>query len=142
MAYNEEDSKKLSDKYKKEGHFDKLKREILSNPWDSTEKNSGSFEQVLRERVASTVKEMVNEDEELIFKNRGLTSALIESQLVKDKYSKLSSNIDMANGDATKRFELDEYVRTKLQDPKLLEMIKRQLQETLDSYEEETIGHT
>ena len=142
MAYNEEDSKKLSEKYKKEGHFDKLKREILSNPWDSTEKNSESFEQVLRERVASTVKEMVNEDEELIFKNRGLTSALIESQLVKDKYSKLSSKIDMDNGDATKRFELDEYVRSKLQDPKLLEMIKGQLQETLDSYEEETIGHT
>ncbi|QHS71816.1 Shg1p [Saccharomyces paradoxus] len=142
MAYNEEDSKKLSEKYKKEGHFDKLKREILSNPWDSTEKNSESFEQVLRERVASTVKEMVNEDEELIFKNRGLTSALIESQLVKDKYSKLSSKIDMDNGDATKRFELDEYVHSKLQDPKLLEMIKGQLQETLDSYEEETIGHT
>lgn len=94
MAYNQEDSKRLSDKYKKEGHFDKLKREILSNPWNSTEENSESFEQALRKRVASTVKEMVNEDEELIFKNRGLTSALIESQLVKDNYLKLGSKME------------------------------------------------
>lgn len=94
MAYNQEDSKRLSDKYKKEGHFDKLKREILSNPWNNTEENSESFEQALRKRVASTVKEMVNEDEELIFKNRGLTSALIESQLVKDNYLKLGSKME------------------------------------------------
>ncbi|CAI4283118.1 BCN_G0004710.mRNA.1.CDS.1 [Saccharomyces cerevisiae] len=142
MAYNQEDSKRLSDKYKKEGHFDKLKREILSNPWNDTEENSESFEQALRKRVASTVKEMVNEDEELIFKNRGLTSALIESQLVKDNYLKLGSKMEGDNGDGEKKFDLDVYVRSKLQDPKLLEMIKGQLQETLNSYEEEANGST
>lgn len=56
MVYNEEDSKKLFDRYKKEGHFDKLKRDILSSPWDDTGEGNESFEQMLRERVASTVK--------------------------------------------------------------------------------------
>ena len=114
----------------------------MSNPWNNTEENSESFEQALRKRVASTVKEMVNEDEELIFKNRGLTSALIESQLVKDNYLKLGSKMEGDNGDGEKKFDLDVYVRSKLQDPKLLEMIKGQLQETLNSYEEEANGST
>lgn len=46
------------------------------------------------------------------------------------------------NGDGEKKFDLDVYVRSKLQDPKLLEMIKGQLQETLNSYEEEANGST
>ncbi|CAI4056071.1 Shg1p SKDI_02G3670 [Saccharomyces kudriavzevii IFO 1802] len=142
MVYNEEDSKKLFDRYKKEGHFDKLKRDILSSPWDDTGEGNESFEQMLRERVAITVKKMVNEDEELIFKNRGLTSALIESQLVKDSYSKLNDKNDKNNGDDAKKFELDAYIRSKLQDPKLLEMIKSQLQETVSSNEEEPNGQT
>ena len=85
---------------------------------------------------------MVKQDEELISKNRGLTSALIESQLVKDNYSKLNSKNDKSNDDGAKKFELDVYIHSKLQDPKLLEMIKRQLQETLVSSEGEANGHT
>lgn len=142
MAYNQEDSKRLSDKYKKEGHFDINFSLYKSNPWNNTEENSESFEQALRKRVASTVKEMVLLLLLNIFKNRGLTSALIESQLVKDNYLKLGSKMEGDNGDGLFFKLLDVYVRSKLQDPKLLEMIKGQLQETLNSYEEEANGST
>ncbi|CAI4059307.1 hypothetical protein N7582_001338 [Saccharomyces uvarum] len=142
MAYGVEDGKKLSDKYKKEGHFDKLKRDILSNTWNGTEEGNKSFEQMLRDRVASVVKEMVNEDEDLIFKNRGLTSALIESQLVKDNYSKLNNKNDDNYGNDARKFELDAYIHSKLQDPELLEMIKKQLGEAAGSQQEESNGRT
>ena len=97
---------------------------------------------MLRDRVASVVKEMVNEDEDLIFKNRGLTSALIESQLVKDNYSKLNNKNDDNYGNDARKFELDAYIHSKLQDPELLEMIKKQLGEAAGSQQEESNGRT
>ncbi|CCD23498.1 Shg1p NDAI_0B04630 [Naumovozyma dairenensis CBS 421] len=91
-------AKEFAEAFKKQGYFDQLKREILSKNWKSNNDDddgtntttSVTVEQTIKNKVADSVKDMVDKDPNLIFKNRGTTSALIEAQLFKDDYKKLS----------------------------------------------------
>lgn len=91
MGNNEYDpAKELTDNFKKKGHFDKIKQEIVVKEL-SKDGNGGTVEQFVKQRVTQIVNGMVKNDETLIFKNRGSTSALIEAQLFKDGYEKLNN---------------------------------------------------
>ncbi|KAH9200056.1 complex proteins associated with Set1p component shg1-domain-containing protein [Zygosaccharomyces rouxii] len=89
--YNADDARKLADEFKREGYFDQLKRDILTQKHDNDEL---PLEQSIRNNVASVVRKMVTDDENLIFKNRGSTSALIEAQLFKQGYKRLGEGED------------------------------------------------
>lgn len=118
MNSNVDEARKLADEFKREGHFDKLKQEILSQ-----ELNEGgtdiSVEQLIRRKVDAIVRGMVADDENLAFKNRGSTSALIESQLFKDNYKKLSEGED--------GFNVDEFIQEQLNATALRAQIKDKL---------------
>ncbi|CCC68814.1 hypothetical protein NCAS_0B07300 [Naumovozyma castellii] len=117
-------AKELAEEFKRQGFLDKLKHDILSQNWNKDESTDNTIEAVnlqeaIRNKVMATVNEMVKNDENLIFKNRGTTSALIEAQLFKDKYKKLAEGDDGV--------PLDKYIQMTLSDPKLEEGIKRNL---------------
>lgn len=120
MSSNVDEAKRLADEFKKEGHFDKLKQKILSQELNNGDAET-PVEQIIRHKVDSIVKGMVADDENLVFKNRGSTSALIESQLFKDNYKKLSEGTDGLN--------LDEYIQEQLNDG----LLRSQIKETLES---------
>ncbi|SCV05166.1 LANO_0H01508g1_1 [Lachancea nothofagi CBS 11611] len=91
MPGNEVDpAVKLADDFKKRGYFDEAKNNILCKAVEGSE--SVTLEDFVRDRVSTVVSEMVKEDESLIFKNRGSTSALIEGQLLKNDYDRLSTD--------------------------------------------------
>lgn len=128
MASNIDEARKLADQFKREGYLDKLKQEILSKEWDQNNSNK-TVEQIIRTKVSTVVKNMVNEDENLIFKNRGSTSALIEAQLFKEGYKKLTDNDD--------GIKLDEYMHSTLHDPMLIEQIEKNLELMLEDSKKE-----
>ena len=87
-------AKDLADAFKKEGHLDKMKNEILSQNL----KDDMNLEQFIRERVKKLVRSKVQEDESLVFKNRGATTALLEGQLFKDGFKSLNTaEVDIEN---------------------------------------------
>ncbi|KAG0679761.1 COMPASS component SHG1 [Kluyveromyces marxianus] len=87
-------AKDLADAFKKEGHLDKMKNEILSQNL----KDDMNLEQFIRERVKKLVRSKVQEDESLVFKNRGTTTALLEGQLFKDGFKSLNTaEVDIEN---------------------------------------------
>lgn len=87
-------AKDLADAFKKEGHLDKMKNEILSQNL----KDDMNLEQFIREQVKKLVRSKVQEDESLVFKNRGTTTALLEGQLFKDGFKSLSTaEVDIEN---------------------------------------------
>lgn len=120
MDANVDEARKLADEFKKEGHFDRLKHDILSQPLHQDD-SSSTVEQAVRAKVNAVVKRMVEEDENLIFKNRGTTSALIESQIFKDGYKDLSEGNDGLN--------VEEYIQEKLNEPALRDQLKERLDE-------------
>lgn len=128
MASNIDEARKLADQFKREGHLDKLKQEILSKEWDQNN-STKTVEQTIRTKVSTVVKNMVTEDENLIFKNRGSTSALIEAQLFKEGYKKLTDSDD--------GIKLDEYMHKTLHDPILIEQIQKNLEFTLEDSKKE-----
>ncbi|QLG72116.1 hypothetical protein HG535_0C04700 [Zygotorulaspora mrakii] len=127
MSHNRDKASDLAEQFKREGHFDRLKEQILSR--SLAEQNGETVVQTIRSEVSAIVRNMVLEDDNLLFKNRGSTSALIESQLLKDGYQKLTEN--------GKGIKVDEYVSTSLSDPELLEQVKGNLMTILQSNEKE-----
>ncbi|QLL33902.1 hypothetical protein HG536_0F02270 [Torulaspora globosa] len=119
MNSNIDEAKKLADEFKREGYFDKLKQKILSQELNNGEAET-TIEQIIRHKVDTIVKGMVADDENLVFKNRGSTSALIESQLFKDNYKKLSEGNGALN--------VDEYIQEQLNDKLLRSHIKEKLE--------------
>lgn len=118
MDSNVDEAKKLADEFKREGHFDKLKQQILSQELKPGVAET-TIEQIIKRKVETIVKDMVVDDENLVFKNRGSTSALIESQLFKDNYKKLSEGDD--------GFNVDEYIQEQLNDTVLRSQVKEKL---------------
>lgn len=101
-ASDQDEAVLLAELFKKQGYLDKLKNEIITkhitNPNDATK--SITFEDAVKEEVKRTVRSMVENDENLIFKNRGTTTALIETRISKDDYQLLrgeASGIDIHN---------------------------------------------
>lgn len=98
MTNQRDQARDLAELFKKQGYFDKLKSEILSRQsniiTNGNERSSDSLEKLLKRLTTDMVKDMVNRDEELLFKNRGPTSALLEAQILKDNYKKLSEGKD------------------------------------------------
>lgn len=122
MSSSADKARDLADLFKMEGHFDKLKESILSRSADDA---GNSVAQLIRNEVSTVVRGMVLEDENLIFKNRGSTSALIESRLLKGSYEKLGHIYQGRN--------VEEYVQAALHDPNLLQQIERNLQNMLQN---------
>ena len=120
MASNSDEARRLADEFKKEGHFDKLKHDILSQELKQGE-SSTSVEQTIRAKVNALVRAMVAEDENLIFKNRGSTSALIESQIFKDGYKARSQGEGGLN--------VEEYIQEKLNEPALQDHVREKIEE-------------
>lgn len=106
---NDDPALALSESFKKQGHLDKLKKEILAKPLNGT-----TFEDFIKTQVQNLVHKMVQEDESLIFKNRGSTSALLEASLFKNGYEKLDQ------GDIS----VDKFINENLQNESLKESIK------------------
>lgn len=116
-------ARELANQFKKQGHFDKLKSGILSRESNIKTKENvaipGSLETVLKNVTTSIVKDMVSKDEDLIFKNRGPTSALLEAQLLKDDYKKF--------GEGKNGIELNRYLQSCINDPDLYETVYKEL---------------
>ncbi|CCF57427.1 hypothetical protein KAFR_0C04370 [Kazachstania africana CBS 2517] len=112
----------LAEKFKKQGYFDKLKQDILTESIDGN--GDETLEKKIKETVTDIVKNMVNEEEELIFKNRGTTSALIESKILMDNYKMLSENKEPLNVEKT--------IKEALQNANLSDDIKATLEKLLD----------
>ncbi len=99
---NNDEAVELAELFKKHGYLDKLKNEIITkhinDPNDETK--TMTLEEAVKQEVKRVVHNMVKEDETLIFKNRGTTTALIETQISKDNYQLLhndTSGIDIHN---------------------------------------------
>ncbi|CCE64757.1 hypothetical protein TPHA_0I02560 [Tetrapisispora phaffii CBS 4417] len=90
MSGDTDKAQELADLFKKHGYFDKLKQDILNKRIENGEQ-SAQLQELVKLKVAQIVNEMVNSNEDLIFKNRGSTTALIEGQIVKDGYAKLNT---------------------------------------------------
>lgn len=121
MASNVDEARRLADEFKRQGHFDRLKHGILSQQLQQGDAST-SVEQIIRAKVNALVRNMVAEDENLIFKNRGSTSALIESQIFKDGYQELSQGDDGLN--------VEEYIQEKLNEAALRDEVREKLEET------------
>lgn len=115
MSGNDE-ARRLADEFKRKGYFDKLKHDILTQNYETADE---PVEQAIKNNVAAVVRQMVVEDENLIFRNRGSTSALIEAQLFKQGYRKL--------GEGKNGIQLEEYLNTTLKDPQLIQDISDKL---------------
>lgn len=115
-TYNANDARRLADEFKREGYFDQLKRNILAR---GPENDELSLEQSIRNNVADVVKQMIADDENLIFKNRGSTSALIEAQLFKQGYRRL--------GEGENGIQLEEHLQRTLNNPELINEIRDKL---------------
>ncbi|CUS21072.1 LAQU0S02e05248g1_1 [Lachancea quebecensis] len=111
----------LADEFKKRGYFDEAKNRILAKHIPGSA--ATTLEQFIKDRVASVVAGMVNEDESLVFKNRGSTTALIEGQLLKDGYEKLN----------TESIQIDAMLRRVLEDPSLKAEIKAKLKSSFEA---------
>ncbi|SMN19253.1 similar to Saccharomyces cerevisiae YBR258C SHG1 Subunit of the COMPASS (Set1C) complex [Maudiozyma saulgeensis] len=125
ISFDEQGAQKLAEQFKKHGYLDRLKKEILSSKLeqDTDSADTKTFEDSVKEQVKSMVKEMVREDENLIFKNRGTTTALIESKMLKD-YKLLEDNqsgIDIKN-----------YIEEKLKNPKMHDDIRKNVENLYD----------
>lgn len=118
-------AQQIADQFKLKGHLDKIKKDILTK--DVTAQNT-SMEELIKRIVSDMVKQMVEKDEELIFKNRASTSAELESRITKNYYSLL----DKSN----KQISLNGYINYNIQDPKLKESIRSKLKELLENNEE------
>ncbi|SCU97238.1 LAME_0F19020g1_1 [Lachancea meyersii CBS 8951] len=116
---------KLANDFKKRGSFDEEKSRILSGPVDCAEQTT--LEEYVRNRAASLANDMVKEDESLIFKNRGSTSALIEGQLVKNGFEKLN----------TDNLQIDAYLRKILEDPAFKDSLKARLRANMEKSSDE-----
>ncbi|CAL9736265.1 COMPASS component Shg1p [Monosporozyma servazzii] len=123
MVSQADQARELAEHFKKHGYFDRLKSEILSREsniiTNGNVRSSESLEKILKELTAITVKDMVEKDEELIFKNRGPTSALVEAQLLKDNYKKFNEHED--------GIDLSRYLSGCLQDPSLYDTIYKEM---------------
>lgn len=129
VEYDDQDAVKLAELFKKQGHLDKLKNEILRSKLANSEdsEDSQTFEETVKKAVAETVKQMVSEDESMIFKNRGTTSALIETRVLKDEYAVLKN--DQSGTDIQK------FISENLRDGKLKEEIRNELIKLQDEKE-------
>lgn len=129
VEYDDQDAVKLAELFKKQGHLDKLKNEILRSKLANSEdsEDSQTFEETVKKAVAETVKQMVSEDENMIFKNRGTTSALIETRVLKDEYAVLKN--DQSGTDIQK------FISENLRDGKLKEEIRNKLIKLQDEKE-------
>ncbi|CEP64716.1 Shg1p LALA0_S13e01420g [Lachancea lanzarotensis] len=116
MTSNEIDpAVKLADEFKKRGSFDEQKSRILAEVIEGTD--GMSLEEFVRTRTATLVNTIVQEDESLIFKNRGSTSALIEGRLVKNGFEELN----------TESIHIDAILRKMVEDPAFKESLKERL---------------
>lgn len=102
-------AKDLADKFKKEGHLDNLKKEILSQ----TLKDDLDLEQFIKSQVKELTQAQVLQDESLVSKNRGTTTALLEGKLFKDGFRELN----------TEDVNVDELILWSLDNEKLREKI-------------------
>ncbi|SCU80875.1 LAFA_0C01574g1_1 [Lachancea sp. 'fantastica'] len=112
---------RLADDFKKRGCFDEEKGRILAAIVDGTD--GTSVEEFVRGRTATLVNKMVQEDESLIFKNRGSTSALIEGRLVKNGFEELN----------TESVHIDAFLRNMVEDPAFKESLKNRLRAKWDN---------
>ena len=119
----------LTERFKKEGHFDKLKQEILAKTIECGG-DSKTIQEALKLSVSDVVRQLVNEDEEIVFKNRGSTSAMLEGQLIKNNYAKIK--------DSEFGVDVEKFVGEALSDPAIIDEIKRGLVDmTADEKKEE-----
>ncbi|CCK69304.1 Shg1p KNAG_0C01910 [Huiozyma naganishii CBS 8797] len=116
-------AKKLAEKFKQQGYLDQLKRDVLTTPIAMRE-NASPLEQTIKDLVVEVVKDVVANDEDLIFKNRAATSAQVESQIFKGGYRKLN---EVENG-----INLEEFIQEAIKDPKLIASIKTNLESLVD----------
>ncbi|CCH61006.1 hypothetical protein TBLA_0D05120 [Henningerozyma blattae CBS 6284] len=103
--------------FKRQGHFDKLKNQILSNNIE----NDQNIQDLIKLKIIEIVNQMVSKDESLIFKNRGINSALIESKIIKDDYKLLQNN--ETENDSTKNIDLNKFINDSLNDSTLYDEI-------------------
>ncbi|KAG0667939.1 hypothetical protein C6P45_005214 [Maudiozyma exigua] len=129
VEYDDQDAVKLAESFKKQGYLDKLKNEILRTKTETSGdvQMSQTFEEAVKKTVAETVKQMVSENENMIFKNRGTTSALIETQVLKDEYAMLR-NDQIA-------IDIQKFISDKLIDNGLQEEIENELNKLQDKKE-------
>lgn len=113
----------LAEKFKKLGYLDKIKQDILTKELESND-GHGNIQDSIKKKVASMVNEMVNVDENLIFKNRGSTSALIEAQIFKNGYKKL--------GEGEGGIKLDDYILKSVNDERLIDDMKEKIRCLID----------
>lgn len=129
VEYDEQDAVKLAELFKKQGHLDKLKNEILRTKLEDSKDSqiSQTFDETVKKTVTETVKQMVSEDENMIFKNRGTTSALIETQVLKDEYVMLKN--DQIG------IDIQKFISEKLTDDSLRDEIRNELCKLQDEKE-------
>ena len=77
----------IIEKYKREGHFDNKRRELFEK-FTSNNENSEKLSKLL-EKV---IKIKISKDPDIIFKNNGKISAIIQTELVKRHISKKNSD--------------------------------------------------
>ncbi|AMD19311.1 HBR410Wp [Eremothecium sinecaudum] len=126
MSANSEDPAiALAELFKRKGHLDKLKQSILTDSInnDNIDQN---LETLIRTGVKNLIKDMVLKDENLIFKNRGSTSAILEAQLFKSGYNVLN------NGET----DIDKIIENRLNDKELENQIKSILHEMQENKED------
>lgn len=130
-------AQELATLFKRQGHFDKLKHKILTNKiepipterekkqniisyYDEDDETSNTkvefeVEELIKLKVKQIVQDMVEKDSDLVFKNRGTNTALIESKIFKDDYNELSLGQNAIN--------LNQYIHNALTDPDLIDEI-------------------
>ncbi|KAL3229721.1 COMPASS component SHG1 [Nakaseomyces bracarensis] len=109
-------AREVTEQFKKAGHFDKLKQEMLEKKVSGSDK---TLQVALKESVADIVRELVGEDEEILFKNRGSTSALVEAQLMKGNYEKIR--------ESPSGVDIEKFVNDALADPELLAKVEEEV---------------
>lgn len=113
----------LAEKFKKQGHLDNLKKQILAQ-----EVEGGiQLEEFIKNRVKTLVQGEIKEDNSLIFKNRGTNTALLEGKLFKDGLFNLNSD----------DVEVDKLLLSSLNDEQLLQDINNILQSDVSNENKE-----
>lgn len=114
----------LTNQFKLKGHLDEIKKELLTRKIS----DKTPMEELIKRIVSDIVKQMVEKNEELLFKNRATTSAELELQITKDYYSLL----DRSN----KEISLNRYIKFNMKDPELRRLIRFTVEELLANNDE------
>ena len=118
----------IIEKYKREGHFDNKRRELFEK-FTSNNENSEKLSKLL-EKV---IKIKISKDPDIIFKNNGKISAIIQTELVKRHVSKKNSdNSNNNNNNNNNNNSMKENIN-KSEESDLLELFD-EINSILDEY--------